>query len=62
MSDNDSIRLVLEQEGPYAFRIEFDGTSLEALHTDQGLLALPDHAGRLAPWPRRAGRRRRWPG
>ena len=35
MSDNDSIRLVLEQEGPYAFRIEFDGTSLEALHTDE---------------------------
>ena len=35
MSENDSIRLVLEQEGPYAFRIEFDGTSLEALHTDE---------------------------
>ena len=35
MSDNDSIRLVLEQEGPYAFRIEFDGTTLEALHTDE---------------------------
>lgn len=35
MSDNDSIRLVLEQEGPYAFRIEFDGISLEALHTDE---------------------------
>ena len=35
MSENDSIRLVLEQEGPYAFRIEFDGTTLEALHTDE---------------------------
>lgn len=35
MSENDSIRLVLEQEGPYAFRVEFDGASLEALHTDE---------------------------
>ena len=35
MSENDDIRLVLEQEGPYAFRIEFEGTSLEALHTDE---------------------------
>jgi uncharacterized OsmC-like protein len=35
MSEKDDIRLVLEQEGPYAFRIEFEGTSLEALHTDE---------------------------
>lgn len=35
MSEDDGIRLVLEQEGPYAFRIEFVDTSLEALHTDE---------------------------
>lgn len=35
MSDTDGIRLVLEQEGPYAFKVSFDGTALEALHTDE---------------------------
>ncbi len=35
MSENDRIRLVLEQEGPYAFKVSFDGTGLEALHTDE---------------------------
>lgn len=35
MSEDDGIRLLLEQEGPYAFRISFDGAGLEALHTDE---------------------------
>ena len=35
MSDNDGIRIVLEQEGPYAFKVNFEGTALEALHTDE---------------------------
>ena len=30
MSDDGGIRLVLEQEGPYAFKVSFDGTALEA--------------------------------
>jgi uncharacterized OsmC-like protein len=34
MSD-DGIRIVLEQEGPYAFKVNFEGTALEALHTDE---------------------------
>ena len=35
MSDNDGIRLVLEQEGPYAFKVSFEGAALEPLHTDE---------------------------
>ena len=35
MSDDDGIRIVLEQEGPYAFKVNFEGTALEALHTDE---------------------------
>ena len=35
MTDDASIRLLLEQEGPYAFKVSFDGTALEALHTDE---------------------------
>lgn len=35
MSEDDGIRLLLEQEGPYAFRISFEGTGLDALHTDE---------------------------
>ena len=35
MSEDDSIRLLLEQEGPYAFKVSFEGTALEALHTDE---------------------------
>lgn len=35
MSEDDGIRLLLEQEGPYAFRIRFEGTGLDALHTDE---------------------------
>lgn len=31
----DDIRLVLEQEGPYAFKVNFEGTALDALHTDE---------------------------
>lgn len=36
MSEDDGIRLLLEQDGPYAFRISFEGTDLDALHTDEG--------------------------
>ena len=35
MSDNHEIRLVLQQEGPYAFRVDFEGAGLAALHTDE---------------------------
>ena len=35
MSDATDIRIVLEQEGPYAFKVNFEGTALEALHTDE---------------------------
>ena len=35
MSDTDGIRLVLEQEGAYAFKVSFEGTTLDALHTDE---------------------------
>jgi uncharacterized OsmC-like protein len=35
MADNDGIRLLLEQEGPYAFKVSFEGTALDALHTDE---------------------------
>ncbi|WP_374558312.1 OsmC family protein [Thermomonas sp.] len=35
MSNDDGIRLLLEQEGPYAFRISFEGTGLDALHSDE---------------------------
>ena len=35
MSQDDGIRIVLEQEGPYAFKVNFEGTALEALHTDE---------------------------
>ncbi|HOC12003.1 MULTISPECIES: OsmC family protein [Thermomonas] len=35
MSGEDGIRLLLEQDGPYAFRISFEGAGLDALHTDE---------------------------
>ena len=35
MTDSSDIRIVLEQEGPYAFKVNFEGTDLEALHTDE---------------------------
>lgn len=35
MSEADGIRLVLEQEGAYAFKVNFEGTALDALHTDE---------------------------
>jgi organic hydroperoxide reductase OsmC/OhrA len=35
MSEPTSIRVVLEQEGPYAFRVHFEGTDLDDLHTDE---------------------------
>jgi uncharacterized OsmC-like protein len=47
MSDNDSIRLVLEQEGPYAFKVSFEGPALEALHTDEA----PPLGGGTGPGP-----------
>ena len=35
MSESPGIRVVLEQEGAYAFKVSFEGTDLEALHTDE---------------------------
>ena len=35
MSDAPEIRIVLEQEGPYAFKVRFEGTDLAPLHTDE---------------------------
>lgn len=35
MTDSPDIRIVLEQEGLYAFKVNFEGTDLEALHTDE---------------------------
>lgn len=35
MEENDGIQLLLEQEGPYAFKVSFEGTALEALHADE---------------------------
>lgn len=35
MSESEGIHLLLEQEGPYAFRVSFEGTGLDALHTDE---------------------------
>ncbi len=35
MSDTPDIRLTLEQEGPYAFRVSFEGTDLDAMLTDE---------------------------
>jgi uncharacterized OsmC-like protein len=34
MSEDDGIRLVLEQEGPYAFKVDFGG-DIDELHTDE---------------------------
>jgi uncharacterized OsmC-like protein len=35
MSESPGIRIVLEQEGSYAFKVNFEGTDLDALHTDE---------------------------
>jgi uncharacterized OsmC-like protein len=35
MNDSPDIRITLEQEGPYAFKVSFEGADLEALHTDE---------------------------
>ncbi len=35
MTDSPDIRIVLEQESPYGFRVNFEGTGLDALHTDE---------------------------
>lgn len=35
MTDAPDIRVLLEQEGPYAFKVNFEGADLAALHTDE---------------------------
>lgn len=35
MSESEYIRVALEQEGPYAFKVSFEGAALDALHTDE---------------------------
>ncbi|MCC6202611.1 MAG: OsmC family protein [Gammaproteobacteria bacterium] len=35
MSETDTVRLLLEQQGPYAFKVTFAGTTLEPLLTDE---------------------------
>ena len=35
MTDSPDIRVLLEQEGPYAFKVNFEGAGLAALHTDE---------------------------
>lgn len=35
MTDSPDIRVLLEQEGPYAFKVNFEGDGLAALHTDE---------------------------
>ena len=47
MTDDASIRLLLEQEGPYAFKVSFEGQGLEALHTDES----PPLGGGTGPGP-----------
>jgi len=47
MADDDGIRLLLEQEGPYAFKVTFEGKGLEALHTDED----PPLGGGSGPGP-----------
>lgn len=45
--NDEAIRLTLEQEGAYAFRVSFDGTTLAALHTDES----PPLGGGAGPNP-----------
>lgn len=35
MTDAPDLRVLLEQEGPYAFKVNFEGAGLAALHTDE---------------------------
>jgi uncharacterized OsmC-like protein len=35
MSESDTVRLLLEQQGPYAFKVTFAGTAIEPLLTDE---------------------------
>lgn len=35
MTDSPDIRVLLEQEGPYAFKVNFEGAGLAVLHTDE---------------------------
>ena len=49
MSDNDSITLTLTQESDFAFRVEFEGTAVPALHVDE----TPPAGGGTGPDPAR---------
>jgi uncharacterized OsmC-like protein len=49
MSDTDRITLTLTQESEFAFRVEFDGTSVPALHVDES----PPAGGGTGPDPTR---------
>lgn len=49
MSDTDSITLTLTQESEFAFRVEFDGTAVPALHVDE----TPPAGGGTGPDPTR---------
>lgn len=35
MSETDPVRVLLEQQGPYAFKVSFEGTATESLLTDE---------------------------
>lgn len=35
MSESDTVRLLLEQQGPYSFKVTFEGTAIEPLLTDE---------------------------
>lgn len=47
MSEDEGIRVLLEQEGLYAFKVSFEGTALEPLHTDEA----PPLGGGAGPGP-----------
>ena len=49
MSENEIIALTLTQESDYAFRVEFDETSVPALHVDES----PPAGGGTGPDPTR---------
>ncbi|HVT32440.1 MAG TPA: OsmC family protein [Rhodanobacteraceae bacterium] len=49
MSETDRITLTLTQESEFAFRVEFDGTAVPALHVDES----PPAGGGAGPDPTR---------
>jgi uncharacterized OsmC-like protein len=49
MSETESITLTLTQESDFAFRVEFDGTAVPALHVDE----TPPAGGGTGPDPTR---------